>query len=95
MRLKGSLVLTLFIAVLVRVMPTLYTGNVFSNDSWLLIHVAEHVLENPTAKLFGLTKEFGYHILYPSAIVESIIYTCVAGVDVITFYRLLGRLLHT
>lgn len=87
--------LVVLISILIRVVPTLYTNNVFSNDSWPLLHASNYVLLHPNEKIFSLSREFEHHVLYPVAIVESALYVLITGTSVDVFYKLVGVVLLT
>lgn len=85
-----ALVTAFALTMLIRLIPTLYTGNIFSNDVWPLVRIANHVMSNPNDRLFGLAQTYGHHIYWPSAVIESVMYSLVTDVDIALFYRFIG-----
>ena len=90
MKPRSVLILALVFTVLIRLTPVIYTGNVFSNDSWILVHVAQYISLNPGSRVFKLYDSLGYHVYYPCSILESIVYSYVTGVNLVFFYKFIG-----
>jgi len=83
-------VVVLLFTVLIRLMPSLYTNNLFSNDVWPLKRLTEYVLKNPRVDIYSLSEIYGHHVFWPLSSVESIMYIHVTGMSSDYFFKFAG-----
>lgn len=84
------LMLVLVFTVLIRLIPNLYTNNIFSNDAWPLKHLTEYIIRNPRLDSQILSEVYGHHIKWPLSILESVIYIHITGIPHEYFFKFIG-----
>ncbi|MEM2201588.1 MAG: hypothetical protein QW162_06915 [Ignisphaera sp.] len=80
----------LLFTVLIRLAPSLYTNNVFSNDVWPLKRLTEYMLKNPNANIYSLYEIYGHHVFWPISVLQGIVYIHVTGIHLDYFFKFAG-----
>lgn len=81
------LVLALVAVSAARMTPSTVSNTVYSTDAWPLLRLAELLQSEPEIRVLGINS---HHARYPSAVLSSLVYTTVAGVDLYSFYAFMG-----
>lgn len=87
---SSRLYLVLLVAILIRLYPTIATGQPFSTDVWPLIRLCELLLSNPDYRIWDHVVLGGYHNRWPAVLLEGAIYVRVSGLGTEDFFRYVG-----
>jgi len=93
--LSSRVILVLLAAILIRLYPTLVTGQPFSTDVWPLIRLCEILLSNPNYRIWDHEVLGGYHNRWPAVLLEGSLYVRVTGLRAEEFFRYVGVLATT
>lgn len=88
--LNSWVLIILLLAALIRLTPTLITGQPFSTDVWPLIRLCEILVANPDYRVWNHTVLGGYHNRWPAVLLEGSLYSKLTGLDVSVFFRYVG-----
>jgi hypothetical protein len=86
-KLSKLLVLALILVSATRTIPALVNSAVFSTDSWPLIRLTRLLAAEPQIRVFSIEDR---HAKWPIAVLSSLVYTEVTGLDVYFFYAYIG-----
>lgn len=84
------LFLTILVALLIRLIPTLTTNQPFSTDTWPLIRLSRVLLANPEYKIWDDSLLGGYNNRWPAVILESTLLATLTGLEPAYFFRFVG-----
>jgi len=88
--LSSRLLLVLLVAILIRLSPTIATGQPFSTDIWPLTRLCRTLLSNPDYRVWDHAVLGGYHNRWPAVLLEGALYARVTGLSAEAFFRYVG-----